>query len=256
MKHFINSFLQIFLITIKITYTEVKQKYQRSILGSFWITLNMFITLLMLGFVFSSVFKIQIYHYLPYVYCGLLSWGFISSVINDSTQIYLSGNLKYFNFNIYYLQLKVVFKQIIIFIHNLSIYILILIFLNNEIFNFNYFLLIVPGLLIFFLCSIFLVGILAPLCAKYLDFGFMVSNFVYILFLVSPVFWDPSILNGKKMFIQFNPIYHFISIIRDPMLGRLPETNSYIICISITLIFFIFNHFFSKHLHKNLSLYV
>jgi lipopolysaccharide transport system permease protein len=151
----------------------------------------MFITLLMLGVVFSSVFKIQIYHYLPYVYCGLLSWGFISSVINDSTQIYLSGNMKYFNFNIYYLQLKVVFKQIIIFLHNLSIYLLILIFLNNEIFNFNYFLLIVPGLMIFFLCSISLVGILAPLCAKYLDFGFMVSNFVYILFLVSPVFWDP-----------------------------------------------------------------
>lgn len=256
MKHFIDSFFQIFFTTLKVSYSEIKQKYNRSILGSFWITLNMLITLLMLGIVFSSVFKIEIYNYLPYVYCGLLSWGFISSIITDCTQIYLSGNLKFFNFNVYYLQLKIIFKQIITFFHNLSIYFLILIFLNNEILNINYIFLIFPGLLIYAFCSLALIGILAPLCAKYLDFGFMITNFVYILFLVSPVFWDPNIMSGKKFFIDLNPIFHFINIIREPMLGRMPEINSYFICISISLILFALNFFFSKKLHKNLSLYV
>ena len=63
----------------------------------------------------------------------------------------------------------------------------------------------------------------------------MLPSFSIQNFLVTPVFWDPSILSGKKTLIaDLNPLFHMIQILREPMLGNIPTFSNYITCISLT----------------------
>jgi len=60
---------------------------------------------------------------------------------------------------------------------------------------------------------------------------------MYLIFLVTPIFWDPNILEGKKIILaQYNPLYSMIEIIREPLLGKIPSFKNYIYCILTTIV--------------------
>ena len=63
---------------------DIRQRYRRSILGPFWITLSMGIFILLLGVIYSRLFHIDLSTYLPYLSLGFIVWGFMSAVANDS----------------------------------------------------------------------------------------------------------------------------------------------------------------------------
>ena len=68
-------------VSWRIAYSEILIKYRRSIFGPAWISINMLVTIFALSIVFSNLFNMEIKNYVPYVFCGLLSWGFISLTI-------------------------------------------------------------------------------------------------------------------------------------------------------------------------------
>src|SRR3984957_6061569 len=60
-------------------WNDIRQRYRRSALGPFWITISMAIFIVLLGFIYSKLFHQDIAVYLPYIAMGLITWGFISS---------------------------------------------------------------------------------------------------------------------------------------------------------------------------------
>ena len=121
--------LEIYVIW-RIAWSEILLKYRKSFFGPTWITLNMLVTIVALSFVFSGLFGMDIYTYMPFVYCGLLSWNFISFVIQDSVLAYVNGAIKNFNFSVIFFPLKVTFKNFVVWAYNLLIYFFILLFIN------------------------------------------------------------------------------------------------------------------------------
>lgn len=228
-------FNNLLLVAWRVSYSEILVKYRRSLLGPVWISLNMIVTIFALSLVFSGLFSVEIKDYLPYVFCGLLSWTYISFTIQDSVQLYINGALKNFEFPSLFFPLKNTFKNFIIFLHNFVVYFLVLIFVNSEILNFNFFLIFIafPFYIVNSLLISFSVGLLS---LRYRDVGQIIINGVYLLFLVTPVFWDPSILSGKKVLLaDLNPLYHMIEILRDPLLGKVPSYANYLTCSLLTL---------------------
>ena len=61
---------------------DIKQRYRRSTLGQFWLTLSMAIMIFSMGAVYSILFNIEIKTFIPYLAVSLVMWGFISSAIN------------------------------------------------------------------------------------------------------------------------------------------------------------------------------
>src|SRR3990167_6119768 len=57
---------------------EVQQRYRRSALGPWWITLTMLIFILAMGAVFSRIFKTDLASYVPFFTAGYLFWMLIS----------------------------------------------------------------------------------------------------------------------------------------------------------------------------------
>ncbi len=60
---------------------ELRQRYKRSIVGPFWITLSMAVLIIALGVIYGELFKLEVKEYLPMLAVGLVFWNFISGVI-------------------------------------------------------------------------------------------------------------------------------------------------------------------------------
>lgn len=61
------------------TISELKVKYQSSILGFTWSLLNPLLMMLVLYFVFSNIFKATQNHFALYLLIGIVSWRFLSN---------------------------------------------------------------------------------------------------------------------------------------------------------------------------------
>src|ERR1700722_420531 len=63
---------------------DIRQRYRRSVIGPFWITLSMGAFILVLGVIYSRLFHVELHSYLPYLTVGYIVWGFISAAANDT----------------------------------------------------------------------------------------------------------------------------------------------------------------------------
>jgi len=62
-----------------LTITDLKIKYQSSILGFAWSLLNPLLMMLVLYFVFSNVFRLNQEHFALYILVGLIAWRFLAN---------------------------------------------------------------------------------------------------------------------------------------------------------------------------------
>lgn len=60
---------------------DIRQRYRRSRLGQFWITLAMATTIVSLGLLYAYLFKQPLAQYLPYLGTSFVVWGLLSSVV-------------------------------------------------------------------------------------------------------------------------------------------------------------------------------
>ena len=73
LKDFIHSF-KYWRIFCLIGANEIRKRYSRSSLGQLWLTISLAINISVMGFIWSSLFKVPIHDYLPYVAAGLVFW--------------------------------------------------------------------------------------------------------------------------------------------------------------------------------------
>lgn len=56
---------------------DVKQRYKRSKVGPFWLTISMGVMIATIGLVFGNIFSSPMPDFLPFLTLGLILWGFI-----------------------------------------------------------------------------------------------------------------------------------------------------------------------------------
>lgn len=215
---------------------EIKQRYTRSVLGPLWITISMAVMVGSIGVVYGSLFKQDMKNYLPMVGCGFVVWGYISGTINDACFSYIN-NGRYIlqtnaSFFIYIFQN--IWKQLIIFVHNLAIPItLIFIFGADDYANF---LLVIPGLIIVTLNLIWISQLVAIYSVRFRDIPQMVSAVIQILFYVTPIMWKPNMLPTNNILLEYNPFVYLVDILKSPLMGDSPKIESWVISVIILVI--------------------
>lgn len=213
---------------------EVKQKYQRSVLGPWWISITMLIFILVLGTVFSRVLSIQFAEYIPYFSAGYLLWLHISTCINESTELFKqnSGFIKQIKLPYTLYVFKFLTKNTIIFFHNFLVYLLILCYFQTPI---KWaILLAIPGFIILNINLYWACLSISLISTRFRDMVPIINSSVQILFFITPISWNRQLLGGNLNMIKYNPLMYFIDIIRDPLLGKLPSLNSWMVACTIT----------------------
>ena len=215
---------------------EIKQRYRRSKLGPFWITISMGVTIAIISVIFSQALDNAIENFVPHVAIGIVTWSFISSTINEGATSFISSSnmIRQLALPLSVYPMKILWKNFIVLLHNVWIIPIVFLLIGRP-FAITC-LLCIPA---FFLLSLnlFVISLmLGTVCARYRDLLPIVSSVLQVLFYVTPIIWTENALNARaSLFVmQINPFYHFLEIIRKPLMGTLPPADSWIICLIIT----------------------
>lgn len=208
-------------LALMLGWQDVKQRYRRSKIGPFWLTLSMGIMILALSIVFSSVTNVPSKDFIPYLAAGIIVWTFISTVLTEGCLAFINSEQLMKQLPIPYIThiYRVIWRNLIIMAHNFIIMPLLFLFffrsLTVDV------LLLIPGLFLIVINLVWITLMLAILCTRFRDLTQITSSLVQILFYITPIIWIPSMLSGRKnlIFTTFNPFYHLIEVIRAPLLG-------------------------------------
>ena len=216
-------------IWLAFAWHDIKQRYRRSKLGPFWFVLNNFIFIAGLGLLYAQIFDQDVSFYLPYLSGGFIVWQFISSCITEGANCLVENQnvIKQVNVPLSTHAFRVATRNILILMHSVPLMILFPLYFGR---NVGFEIAILPLVFaIYFVNSVALNVIFGLLGARFRDVQPITQNLVTIGFFLTPIMWLETQLSERAALVQFNPLYHFIVLARDPLMGSLPPFNSVIV---------------------------
>lgn len=216
---------------------DIRRRYRRTVIGPFWTTLSLAIFVTSMGLLFSVLWKIDIKSFLPYFASGFISWTFVSCIITEgcSTFITMEGLLKQVPLELSCCSMLVVVRNFWIFLHQIVIYIIIAFIFHVPFTSSTW--LVLPAFFLLFFTGIWVSMLLGAFCARYRDVQQVVTSLLQISTFVTPIFWPEHQLGGSMkayLLVNGNPLYHYVSLIRQPLLGNAPHLLSWIVVTLIT----------------------
>jgi lipopolysaccharide transport system permease protein len=225
------------LITL-LAWQDIQQRYRRSSLGPFWLTLSMSVMIGAIGLVFSQVFKVPTHDFLPFIAIGIILWTFISSVITEGcTGFIVAENIiKQLPIPLFVHIFRMVWRNVLILGHNIVIFPIVLIIVGKPLGLIA--LLSIPGFVLATINLTWVALILATICARYRDMPQMVSSLIQVTFYLTPIIWMPQTISAhvSGYLLDLNPVYHLIEIMRAPLLGTMPTAINWLVSIAMAII--------------------
>jgi len=223
----------------RLGWLEVKRRYRRTVIGPLWGSINLTVFVLALGTVGGGLLDKNFSEYLPFLAAGMIVWFWLSSTINESCTLFISAVtlFRQMQFSYSTLALALVWRNFVAFLHNIAIYfIAILLFVPLHLTLQT--LWVVPGVIVVLFNSVWVALLLGMLCLRFRDLQQMVATFVQIAMFITPIFWPPDKLDGirRLVFVDLNPLYSLIEIVRAPLLGTGPEFVAVVGAVVITVV--------------------
>ena len=102
---------------------DIKQRYRRSVLGPFWITIAAAISSLTMGFLYATLFHRSLHEFLPHVTIGFVFWSIIQGALVDGSEVFIEneGLIKQLPAPISVHVFRLIFRQFLFLAHNFII---------------------------------------------------------------------------------------------------------------------------------------
>ena len=226
---------------------DIRQRYRRSSLGPFWLTISMGVLIGALGLVFGALFAMETKEFIPFLSLGLILWSLVTVTINEGCTAFTDSEalIKQISLPLFIHILRVLWRNVIIFAHNLIIFPVVLLFFGIPLRISA--LLVFPGLVLLLLNLSWISLLMGTLCARFRDIPQIVSNLLQVTFYLTPIIWMPKLLPERAghLMLDVNPFFHLIEIVRAPLLGMRPSVMNWVVALSlavagwgVTLIFY------------------
>lgn len=199
---------------------DVRQRYRRSVIGPFWITISMGIMIGALGVVYSTLLGATIEELLPYLAGGFIAWALVSSMIVEGSTVFTTSEplIKHGNIPLFLHPMRLVWRQSITFAHNavilFAVYLWFDLWPGASLLWFPFTYALVATILLMW------ATIIGALSTRFRDLPPIIASVVQVFFFVTPILFKPEMLSGDRAFIyQFNPFYYLVEALRAPLLG-------------------------------------
>ncbi|MEL6287345.1 MAG: ABC transporter permease [Pseudomonadota bacterium] len=220
-----------------LAWNDIRARYERSILGPFWLALSMGFLVLSIGFVYGTIFKIALEDYFPYLTMGFIAWALISSFVNEGSGIFMevAGLIRQIKVPISVHIARLTLRTLIIFAHNLVVFLVVALIFRIE--PTSALLLAPLGIALVTATGAWVTIVLGILSVRYRDFRHLASSVLQFFFFLTPVIWQPDMLDatGRLVLTDFNPFFHAVELIRAPFLGTAPALTSWVAMILVTV---------------------
>lgn len=231
---------------------DVRQRYRRSVLGPFWLTLSMGIMITTIGVVFGQIFKTPLTEFLPFLTIGVILWTFISSVINDGCMGFITagGIIREIPLPLFVHVLRPIWRNSLILLHNLVIFAIVLLVVQRPISWIA--LLSIPGFMLLVTNLSWISLLLGTFCTRYRDVPQVISSALQVFFYLTPIMWMPNQIPQKTnlYLIDLNPFYHFLQVVRGPLMGDF-SSQSWVVCLGIAVVGWVVTLFvYGRYQHR------
>ena len=236
---------------------DVRQSYRRSALGPFWLTIGMAVQIVTIGIVFGLIFKTELKDYLPFLTTSIIFWTLISTTINEGCLTFISSDsmIKQLNLSHFQYVARTVWRNLFTTGHNLVILPIVLVVFwqlpGLPILAF------IPGLVVLVINLTWVVWILGIVSARFRDMPPIISSAIVVAFYVTPVMWFPELIESNSLahlLLGLNPLYHWLQIVRLPLLGQWPTLENWALAILSGVVGWAFTWFANKK-YRNMIAY-
>lgn len=216
---------------------EIWQRYRRSTLGPFWLTMSMGVQAATMGFLFGFLFNQTLDRFLPFLCISLVLWNFLIATVNEGAYAFLgaSGLIMQVKRSLSVHVMQTIWRNIIIVGHTIIIFFIVAALFG--IFPTWHYLAAIPGLLLFIFNICWLSFLSAILSARFRDIPMIIQNAFTVLFWLTPILYMPSQLGGTVEYVvMMNPLTHVFEVARQPLLQQMPTTLNWIVATGMALL--------------------
>jgi len=219
-------------------WNDIAKRYRRSLFGEFWLTISMAILIGTLGVIFGSLFGLPLAVYLPHVSTGIILWTFASSSISEGCSAFIDAQniILQVRLPLFLHVIRVLYRNVMILAHNFAIYPIVMVIVWKG--PGLGVLLAIPGIILVLLNLLWMMTVLAVLCARYRDLIQIVQNLLQVLFYATPIMWLPETMADKpfSFVLKLNPFYHLLGVVRDPLVGTPPDPVNWLVCLAAAVL--------------------
>jgi len=201
---------------------DIKQRYRRSVLGPLWISISMGVIATAMGILYGALFGEPIHTFLPYVATGLLIWNFVNGCILEGSEVFIAneGLIRFLPAPISLHVYRLLWRQTLFFLHNLVIWLLLVIIFPQPLSATV--LLAVPAFLLLLINGGWLAMMSGIIATRFRDIPPIIASLTQLLFFMTPIVWSYERLKSNPLsaYVELNPVMHFVEIVRQPLLGQ------------------------------------
>jgi ABC-type polysaccharide/polyol phosphate export permease len=217
-----------------LAWQEIRQRYRRSVLGPFWITISTGCLVAGMGPLYSKLLNQPTGEYFTYIAVGLVLWQLMSGLISDCCQAFINaeGFIKQIRLPLSLHVLRVVWRHALMFAHNSLIILLVMVFAPPPL---HWSLLTSAAAFVVLLVNALWVGLmLGMVSARFRDIPQFINSLLQVGLFLTPILWKIEMLGEHRWFALINPIYHFMEIIRGPLMGAEVSAMSWAVVGAVT----------------------
>lgn len=213
--------------------------------------------MIVLGVVFSSVFKTPFKEFVLFLFAGLVPWNFFNLLITQNAATFVTNESL----------IKKIYTPLFVFPLATSIAVLVESFLTSIALIFIFFifglelsflsLLIFPFYVLIFIFCFGLGLVSASVTVYFRDLQHIIPIMLQGLFFVSPILYDAKRFEGSplEIILNLNPITPFITLFRDIIYyNRMPDLNTTLLALTLTSISIMIGYLFFSQM-KNKIIY-
>ncbi|MFD2418205.1 galactan export ABC transporter permease subunit Wzm/RfbD [Amycolatopsis pigmentata] len=247
---------------------DIKQRYRRSVIGPFWITISQAVISLGLGILYATLWNNPISTFLPYIATGFIVWGFISGCLSEGMETFITneGLIKQIRAPLTVYVLRTVWRQTLMFLHNIIVVVVVVAIFAPELskpYDLNggtcgpdtivchpglgwWSLSAIPAFFVLALNACWVTMLLGVISTRYRDLPQLINSVIQLLFYMTPIVWPIDQLYGHgsrahlaaaiRPIVHLNPFYHFVQILRAPLIGQAVSIWSWVVVGGITVV--------------------
>lgn len=226
---------------LQLGWQDIKQRYRRSVIGPFWITIATGVQAVAMGLLYSVLLEVDLKTFLPHVTVGLIVWALIQGAILEGAEVFIhnEGLIKYLPSALSVHVYRLVWRLLLFFFHNLVIYLILLVVFRPSL-DWTI-VLAVPGMALIVLNAVWVVLVCGIFATRYRDIVPILSSATLLLFFMTPIVWTTEGLRNRggeaadrAKLLEVNPLYHYLEVVRAPLLGEPVELYHWLIVLGCT----------------------
>jgi len=235
-------------------YMDVFFRYKRSMLGPFWVTISISVVIFVLSHLWAQILSIDFNFFVSYFAIGYILWHWLSSTVIESSSSMpeFEGLIKQIKIPLSTYLLRVSLRNFLIFLHNCVLIVLVIFIFDNQVNIFEFITISLPSIFLIFISLTSLGVMISIISVRYRDVSSIISFLMQLLFFITPIIWHPDLINKSTAILEYNLIFYWIDVIRQPLLGLEVHENSLLIIFVSSIICILVSAFVIGRYKKNI----